>query len=230
MTSKEEKKAKKTIKIREKKIQRVLNQIKPKLFVIAIEDAKGKSAEQYFDIFKDEISIKLVIIPNEDNKSSPKYILENLDNFKAKTSYNEDIDEFGLVFDIDNWTPEEIVLVTQQATQKDYFLAISNPCFELWLYLHIADLEEANMLELNNPEKRNKCKYCVDLIKVKLGSYSKKNLDIDKFKPYIDDAIERAKKLDINPYGKWPSQIGTHVYKLIESIKETKNKLEKRFQ
>ena len=94
----------------------------------------------------------------------------------------------------------------------------------------IADLEEANMLELNNPEKRNKCKYCVDLIKVKLGSYSKKNLDIDKFKPYIDDAIERAKKLDINPYGKWPSQIGTHVYKLIESIKETKNKLEKRFQ
>lgn len=37
--------------------------------------------------------------------------------------------------------------------------------------------------------------------------------------PFVDVARERAKKLDTDKKCRWPNGIGTHVYKIIESIK-----------
>lgn len=34
----------------------------------------------------------------------------------------------------------------------------------------------------------------------------------------IINAIARAKKLDSNPSERWPTSVGTHIYKLIERI------------
>ena len=45
-------------------------------------------------------------------------------------------DSLWLMFDIDRWGEKNISEICRQARQKQYQLAISNPCFEVWLYLH----------------------------------------------------------------------------------------------
>ena len=51
-------------------------------------------------------------------------------------------------------------------------------------------------------------------------------LDKDRwqFAPYVGIATERARSLDLSPTDRWPNTLGTHVYRVIEAIKElTKN-------
>ncbi len=49
-------------------------------------------------------------------------------------------DTLWSVFDVDRWPVKNLSLVCHQARQKKYSLAISNPCFEVWLCLHLGDL------------------------------------------------------------------------------------------
>ncbi len=55
-------------------------------------------------------------------------------------------------------------------------------------------------------------------LKELLGGYNKANIDISSYASGIDDAVERARKMDTKPQGRWPQNPGTHVYKVIEAI------------
>ncbi len=105
--------------------------------------------------------------------------------------------------DKQSWTVEEIAEVAQVCYQKGYYLAVSNPCFELWLLLHLNSLEEYSDTTLqefldNKKVTSNRTRLEMELV-LQLGSYNKSNLETSSFLPFIKEAIERAKQLDMNP-------------------------------
>jgi len=113
-----------------------------------------------------------------------------------------------LVLDVDRWGDEKLSLVCREAKQKNYHLAISNPCFEVWLYLHCAEL---------NPEDKT-CKQFKASLRKMLGSYNGSNLDLSQYEPHLITAIERAKIPRPDLQQNWPPTIGTHVYRLVELL------------
>ncbi len=80
------------------------------------------------------------MIPNEDNRSAPAHILQQLKNFKREFQLNAD-DELWLMVDVDRWGNKNLASVSAQAGHNKFQLAVSNPCFEVWLYLHHDDLD-----------------------------------------------------------------------------------------
>ena len=174
------------------------------LFIIATEGAKTE--DQYFTIFRNP-KIQVEVITAIDNRSAPDYVLGRLDNFYEK--YELDVnDELWLMIDVDNWKNRNLANVCQQCLQKGYRLAISNPCFELWLLLHhiIPDYNEAT------------CKQIKRALKDCLGSYNGSRLDLGKYKDHVNNAIQNAKLLDVNSEDRWPQSLGTHVYRVVERI------------
>ena len=199
----------------------------PKLIIIASE---GTNTERIY--FEDMASseyyrnprVHVEVLEHDNTASSPKHISLYLDNFKRKyhLALNKD-DELWLVIDRDRWTLAELSSVASSCQQKHYLLACSNPCFELWLLLHIKSLDDYNTSDLDAFAKNkhispNRTLLERELLNL-LGNYNKTNPDTSKFLPLVDIAISRARDLDTNPTARWPTCLGTRVYKLAESIK-----------
>lgn len=105
---------------------------------------------------------------------------------RAKSAAEEDeIDEFWCVFDVE-WPrnhphlPETIA----KAEAHDIRLAISNPCFELWLILHYRNhggwLDNSAAVTLRR----------------RLDGSTSKNVDATKYMSLIEGAVQRAADLD----------------------------------
>ena len=176
-----------------------------RLFIIATEGRKTE--KQYFSMFGNK-RCQVHVITNENNKSAPAYILQQLKEFKKEFQLKAD-DELWLMVDVDRWGNKHLASVSAQAEHNKFQLAVSNPCFEVWLYLHHNDL---NHQSIEAGEMKQKLR---DL----LGGYNSSKLEPAKFAEHIDDAIDRAKALDSNQDERWPSRTGTHVYKVVEKVK-----------
>ena len=176
-----------------------------KLFIVATE---GKETEkQYFGMFNSTRIKVEILATTEDGKSSPEYVLERLDIFKERYDLTED-DMLWLVSDVDRWGDKKLSSVCSQARQRGYNLAISNPCFEVWLTLHFEDI---------NTEDRT-CDNFKARLRTILGSYNGSNLNISAYKPNTKDAVNRAKNLHPSSQQDWPPTLGTHVYRLVEIL------------
>lgn len=161
------------------------------------------------------------------SESSHKAVMEQLNQYKVKYQL-EEADELWLLIDRDksNNPVQKVANIAQSCKQKGYFLALSNPCFELWLLLHIRDLEaysaeeqkaifENKRISQSNSSKKKLDKELSNL----LGGYSKSKYNFEDFKPHIPDAIERAKNLDTSPEQRWiEEKLNTRVYLLVEKI------------
>lgn len=198
-----------------------------KLIIIA---AEGEFTEKiYFEALRkharnSRVHIK-ILERDEENRhnSSPEYVLGQLTQYKLENPIEQD-DELWLVIDKDKWTAKSIRAVAQRCAQDSSFhLALSNPCFELWLILHIIDAslesdeEKVKMLK-NRKEKKNADPYLKRKLRALLGCYSESNYDADQLVVQIAEAITRAETLDKNKKARWPQGLGTHVYKLAKSI------------
>ena len=190
---------------RTKLLEREHDRRDTKLFIVATE---GKETEkQYFRMFN-STRIKVEILATTvDGKSSPEYVLERLDKCKKQYDLNED-DMLWLVSDVDRWGDKKLSAVCSQARQRGYNLAISNPCFEVWLTLHFEDI---------NTEDRT-CDNFKARLRIILGSYNGSNLDISAYEPKTKDAVNRAKNLHPSSQHNWPPTLGTHVYRLVEIL------------
>lgn len=198
-----------------------------KLIIIA---AEGEFTEKiYFEALRkharnSRVHIK-ILERDEENKhnSSPEYVLEQLMQYKTENPIEQD-DELWLVIDRDRWTIKSISAVAQRCVQDpSYHLALSNPCFELWLILHIVDVsleseEEKIKIQKNRREKKNTDPYLKRKLRALLGSYSESNYDADQLVIQVAEAIMRAEALEKNKNARWPQGLGTHVYKLAKSI------------
>jgi hypothetical protein len=115
-------------------------------------------------------------------------------------------DEVWCIFDVDEHP--DIGDAIQMARDNHIELAISNPCFELWLLLHFRDcpgMEDRRSIQA--------------MLKTYLPKYDKR-IDFEDFKPHCEAAVRRAVQLDqlakqINELGRNPT---TGVYKLLRKI------------
>ena len=96
-----------------------------------------------------------------------------------------EIDEVWCVFDVE-WPRNHPGLkeAAEQARQGGVEVAISNPCFELWLILHFQD----HSSWLDNDDARR--------LRRQLDGSSDKSLDPEKYMPHIREAARRAAALD----------------------------------
>lgn len=163
----------------------------------------------------------------EKNCSNPEYVLKQLTDCNHKYALEVD-DEMWLVIDKDRWTDEMISHVASCCFNGSYtHLALSNPCFELWLLLHLVDVsamsdeEKALCLE-NKKNTRRSDTHLKCIIRKLIGSYHESNYDTSKFIPYVETAIYRAQSLENNPQDRWPQTLGTRVYLLAESVMDRK--------
>jgi hypothetical protein len=183
---------------------------KPKRFVIiAMEGAETEP--RYFEEFKPsreaETQIKLVSNPN--HKSKPKEVFNRL--AVAFRPYSIRLgDEAWMVIDRDSWTDADLREVYGAAQAAGFQIAMSNPCFELWLYLH---LREAKPFM-----DRHHCQRELAAILPGYSPDHKGGYDAAELAKTVREAIRRAKPGDDAPAPSWPNRQATLVYKLVERL------------
>jgi hypothetical protein len=201
-----------------------------KLFVLSYEGTITE--KKYFqdfrasELFNNNGLIEIVPLKRPRDKGSDPFSVKRLLNW-AKKEYGFKIsDEFWLIIDRDDWESIHKLsfdgLVRECKNEENFYIAMSNPCFEIWLVLHLKNLseftEEEKALIFENAKIGNK--NYIDILVSKLqgghNGYNKRpNPNI--YLPLTKTAIERAKSID-NLENDYPKTIGTHLYKLIEKL------------
>jgi hypothetical protein len=176
-----------------------------RLIIIAAEGEKTET--QYFSMFRN-LRVQVKVLHTEGGHSSPKHVFERLAEYKKTYDVKGD-DELWLVIDVDRWTQKMLSDIAAGCLQKGFGLAVSNPCFEIWLYLHCGDIATGSTLTTQQLEQ---------MLKDTLGSFNKVNLDLDQYRDHVQEAVDRAVALDTTPDERWPSTAGTHVYKVTKAI------------
>lgn len=200
-----------------------------KMFILSYEGSV--SEKKYFEdfrkseFFNNSGLIEVISLKRpEDRGSDPINVKKLLQ--EAKKEYNfKKTDEFWLVIDRDDW--EEIhhidfdKLVNDCKMERNFFLAMSNPCFEIWLVLHLKDInefaDEEKMTLLANKKISNSKHYIDKVLSDIQGRGYNKRPNPQTFLPLTNTAIARAKELD-SKREEYPKHVGTHIYKLIEKL------------
>ena len=201
-----------------------------KLFVLSYEGTVTE--KKYFQDFRASIHfnnnglIEIVPLKRPKDKGSDPFSVKKLLTW-AKKEYGFKItDEFWLIVDRDDWESIHKLsfedLVNECKNEDNFYLAMSNPCFEIWLVLHLKNLseftEEEQAFIFENAKIGNK--NYIDILVAQLqggdrGYNKKPNPSI--YLPLTKTAIERAKSID-NLEEDYPKSIGTHLYKLVEKL------------
>lgn len=106
-------------------------------------------------------------------------------------------------------------------TQKNYNLGISNPCFELWLLLHLEDVNQLSDKEkdkLKWNKRRGKRTHCEHLLCAHLGNYSKSHPDFSQLLPEVNVAIDRADRLTNHGKVDLFESLGTNLQELVRKL------------
>lgn len=179
-----------------------------RLFLVACDDTYAP--KQYFSFLRLS-RVQIHVVETDDTKSAAVYVLERL----KKVDYEEN-DERWMVLDTDhciepNHYPSFIQAINE-ARQAGIKIALSKPCFELWLLLHHVDAEAVKGFR-NAAETEA-------ALRVALGEYSKSNLKPEHYPlANIAAAISRAEQLDFQvERSDRPSANTTRVYLLLKSI------------
>ena len=145
------------------------------LIVIATEGRKTE--KRYFEssCFKNS-RVHIKVLPSENNNSAPNHVYLRIKEFCDNLQLKEDKDQFWIVLDKDRWKEATLILIQSETRKIKRFhlrMAISNPCFEIWLYLHIRDINS----------RPNNCKTAERMLREEIGAYNKSNPDMDIFCP-----------------------------------------------
>jgi RloB-like protein len=144
----------------------------------------------YFKALRAAFRNPLVAVEIDDEGGVPKTLVERAVARKraadrdAKSRRDEFLsyDEVWCVFDVD--AHPHLPDARQQARDNGIFLAISNPCFELWALLHFQD--HTAHIEREDASRR---------LKRHLPRYEKA-LPFARLHPTYNEAVQRARELD----------------------------------
>ncbi len=180
------------------------------LVIIASEDTYAVS--QYFRRFRTR-RVAFKVLETQDCHSSPRDVMARLDVYKVEEA-TVDGDQFWVCIDSDHWIePNHIANLTEvlrECRQKNYGVAISNPCFELWLLLHFCNFEPV--------ESSCRCNVVQNQLRAAVGQYQKDNITaLPLTSAGVLDAVDRASKLDSDDT-LLPTKPATRVYKLLEIL------------
>ncbi len=123
-----------------------------RLFVIATE---GASTEPHY--FRTLIrkglvpkALHVVVVPTpktgpEANWSAPRHVLARglgkVQEFAHSGDWDDDLDMLWMVVDVDSDREGNLNEIATAKHVRTVHLAVSNPCFELWTLLHVADVQ-----------------------------------------------------------------------------------------
>lgn len=175
-----------------------------KLFLVICEGERREY--QYFNYF-DGLSrkLKIISVPNNEGKSAPKHLQVNAE--RAAQEFDDGGDyELWIVMDVDVWKDKDLHELQTFCSEKSWFVAISNPCFEVWLYFHF----EKTGLEANH---LNRCKTW----KVEVDKLGNSGFDSAYHPALLATAIQNA-KANYSEGGYFPSVGSTQIYRLGEKI------------
>jgi hypothetical protein len=179
-----------------------------RLFIVACDDTYAP--QQYFAFFR-LTRVKIHVVPTLDGTSAAEYVLSRLLSFDY-----EEGDERWMLLDTDHVTQGThlpgFLRALQTAAAQGVNVALSKPCFELWLLLH-HELETAVSTLRNAREVE-------EALRARLGEYNKANLKEEHY-PHssVVAAIERAERLDLSVGGGGiPTANATRVYQLWKAI------------
>lgn len=191
--------------------RKAFREVKPLILVVC----EGAVTEpEYLHGFASARHNPRVRIDVHGGKGAPRTIVEYARDLKkaqekqAKREKDDNLlyDEVWCVFDVDEHP--NIENAKQMARDNGLELAVSNPCIELWLWLHFA--EQPGMKD------RHKLR---DMMKMHIPEYDK-HVVYSAYQAGYDDAVRRAERLDREAQadgdeGRNPT---TDLWRLTESI------------
>ena len=179
-----------------------------RLIIVACDDTYAP--KQYFNFFRIP-RVQVHVVETTDGTSVAQAVLDRLLTYE-----HEEYDERWLLLDTDHCIQgahlESFLTALREARQKGIKVALSRPCFELWLLLHRA--EETRVGALTDGAA------VVTELRRSLGEYNKTNLLADHFPlAAVAQACVRAKRLDEKiGGGEIPQGNTTRVYQIWHSI------------
>lgn len=158
--------------------------------IIRVLTEGRKTEPQYIKLLNREYRNVRIDIDPKDTGLSAISLLQRAREYKRKNSRkNPAFDEIWIIFDVDDNSVNTINKVIQEATDSDIKIAISNPCFELWLVLHYQD--QTGYIERRKIQSRAKA---LGIIK---GKATADQTLIEKY----GEARNRAKNLETKHRG-----------------------------
>lgn len=179
-----------------------------RLFIIACDDTYAP--KQYFNFIK-LARVQVHVIPAVPGAHSAEHVLQELLKYEHQPE-----DERWLLLDTDHYVTgshiRSFLRTISDAEKNEVKVALSKPCFEVWLLLH--HLDESVLASLQDAEA------VIALLKTTLNGYNKTNLQ-EKHYPLVQiaQAYIRAKKIDSGVRGgKIPKSNTTRIFRLLELI------------
>lgn len=138
----------------------------------------GQTEQAYLDGLKRlsrPVTVKTIV-----KVGSPVQLVRHA--VKLRQNDRGGFDEYWCVVDVDEFDVDEAVV---EAESAGISLAVSNPCFEVWLIMHFAECAAG----IASP------KAALEKLRRHLPSYTKGVLDFTLLAERVDKAVERAKAL-----------------------------------
>lgn len=186
----------------------------PRRRILVVCEGRKTEPGYFRDLVREE-ALQLVRLEVDDRGAVPRTLVARAVELRkeaereAKRTSDTQLryDEVWCVFDVDEHP--EIPDAKQQALAHGIRLAVSNPCFELWLLLHFRD--QTSFIERNKLRRK-----CGDV----MPGYDKE-ARYAALRPGYEQAVRRARSLDLRHerdgnVGENPS---TGVYVLTESLR-----------
>lgn len=188
-------------------LPRTVNRREYSLCIIAVEGAAKEPG--YFKRFGSNRLVVKTLGPTPGESNEPEGLLAQLAKFFSQQDIQPE-DTCWLVFDVDHRTQDTLISVFRAARRKRFNVAISNPCFEFWLFLHKFEHHQVPAEVLSAPlNDRSK------VMKRYVG-YDHKNRKLFQFREDVEDAIRRA-NAQAYTEGTVPFP-GTTVHELVKTL------------
>jgi hypothetical protein len=181
-----------------------------RLFIIACDDTYAP--KQYFDFFRIP-RIQVHVVPTTDGTSNAQAVLDRLLQYA-----HQEHDERWLLLDTDHCIQGPHIkpfrAALQTARQNRVNVALSKPCFELWLLLHhVSETAVAELADCSAVDAR---------LSDVLGGYNKTRLVAEHYPlTSVFEACARARRLKESAGGgEIPNSNATLVFQIWHSICE----------
>lgn len=199
---------------RQKLLDREVNRRDARLFIIATEDEETEP--KYFETFTSP-RVKVEVLASQGGRSSPEFVLQRLAEMTRRYALDA-ADELWLVLDVDQRQTRTLAQVCAAARRESFQVAISNPCFEVWLCRHFpACTEEEIALAATGRNAGDKLKR----LWRRYLPPSATQIERTHLRSQARVACRRARESDdgdISAEHPWPVAPGTRVYELVENL------------